>query len=609
MKNKYITISLIILCVIVFVLGFHGGSEYYFCDFCVHKTLNMFYNQGSPLFFKKPNFVSDIQAVFYWFFYLFLKSTNVVDSFDNFVRLLTNNNISTSIGNISFKLPGLIVSNIFSAIGVCFTFLTTYILTNKKIVPSFISGFILATTYIWMNFTHHLAVDIPLSALCITTIFFTIYFVRNKECYSLRNIIILGILSGLCVSTKYNGFLVALAPIIVLFYTKKSIKYFIKNSLILTIVIFYTFFITNPYTIIHFYDFIHDFSFEYNHAFYNGHNGYDDMRPFLFHIFHSLPNAIGIYSFICSILGFIIFCKDKKISSKYKYAFLTFPIAFLIFMSFSWLVFLRYVLPIIPFLTIFIGILVNYITEQNTNKIVYKIGVFAVVVLLIQNSINAVHFYNVMSTKDTRIITKNIYKSLNIDNTKISTIHSNIFSNAYYEEDFLNSYPNIKDDIRSYLKNSCNDSLKIFQKSTSQLFNNYDIIIMDSGTYDRFLQIRKYEEFSGLNFQYFMYSPHRISKYKIKQAIQPLYVLQINPYKRSKEQLSFDALRSDFKYRYARGPFLEIYFKDKDLRDRFAESCKLNSVKCESVKFDKSYYYKYFEKLYDKIDRKIENAI
>ena len=603
MKNKKVIICLLILCIIVFILGMHGGSEYYFCDFCVHKTLNMFYNNGSPDFFKKPNFVSDLQAIFYWLFYVLLKYMHLVDNLDNIVRLFTNTTIATPAGNISFMFPALLINNIFSALGVCFTFLTTYILTNKKIIPSFIAGFTLATTYIWMNFTHHLTVDIPLSALCIVTIFYTIYFINDKRCYSIHNTVILGILSGLCLSTKYNGLLVAIAPIIVLFVTRESLNDFFKKIAIFLLVITYTFIITNPYIVINFYNFTDDFSFEYNHAFNNGHYGFDDSHSLLFYIFHNIPNAIGNFLYLCSIIGLILFCNDKNIPEQYKYAFLLFPITFLIFMCFSSLIFLRYILPVIPFLTVLAGVLVNFILEQKSHKFIKKIGILVITVLLIQNSVNAIHFYNIMSTNDTRVDIKEICKILNIGNTKVSTMYTYRFSNAYYVEDFTGMYSDLKSDVKSYLECACKNCRNVSPMILNTMFNEYDVIILDSTTFDRMLYTSKYENFSKIDSQYFMYTPNKVRKFQIKKSIHPLYVVQINPYKYPKECVPFDALRADFKYRTARGPFVEIYFRNKNLRDDFVKQCDLNSIICKSVEIENSYYYKNFEKEPDgKID-------
>ena len=591
MKNKKVIICLLILCIIVFILGMHGGSEYYFRDFCVHKTLNMFYNNGSPEFFKKPNLVSDIQAVFYWFFYLWLKHINIVDNFDNFVRLFTTNHIVTPIGNIAFTLPALIVNNIFSALGVCFTFLTTYLVTNKKIVPSFIAGFVLSTTYIWMCFSHHLAVDIPLSALCIITIFFTLFFIKNKETYSYKDIIVLGILSGLCFATKYNGIIVAIAPFLVLLCKKQSTKDFFTKLIIFILSVLYTFFIANPYILIHFETFYYDLSYEYNHAFYRGHSSSDDEYPLLFNIFHSIPNGIGILLFIFSMLGFVIFSTDKKIKPEYKYGLLSFPVAFFIFMGYSKLVFLRYILPIIPFLTVFAGMFIKYILELNPYKIKYKLGIIIIGILLIQNMINAVHFYNIMSQKDTRVLVKEVYKTLNLDNSKINVMHSDPFSNPYYEDDFLNLFPDLKNDIRNYLICACNSSIDIFPRKTKNIFNKYDVLFFDNNTFDKPIQTRRKKHFSAVNKGYFMYHPHKTDRFKIIKAEQPFYVVQINPYKNPKEKVPFDLLISDFKYRIARGPFIEIYFKDKDLRDKFINNCVLKDLKCKSVNIDESYYY------------------
>lgn len=590
-NNKKIIICLVILCIIVFTLGIHGGTEYYFRDFCVHKTLNMFYNNGSPVFFKKPSFVSDMQALPYWIFYLILKHMHVVYNFDNFVRLFTTNYISTPVGNISFMLPGLIVNNIFAAIGVCFTFLTTYILTNKKLLPAIIAGFLLATADLWMSLSHHLAVDIPLSALSVTTMFFSIYFIQNKESYSLKNIIILGVLSGLCAATKYNGALIIIAPIVALFITKKSVKDFIKNIVILFFFAGTTFLITNPHILIHLKHFLSDFGNEYKHAFYYGHRSADDKNPFSFHIFHSIPNAIGTLQFIAALIGMLMFCKDKHTPDKIKYVFFAFPVIFYVVMGISKLVFLRYILPLIPVLTICFGLFVHYARNLKPHKILYSATFVIISCILIQNSVNAIQFYKIMNYEDTRRLVKDNFKELNIDIPKNKIFYSDIFSNPYYEEDFINAFPGLKSDIKKFLDSACNSSIYIVPRRHKWIFDEYDILFFDAGTYDRPMLTQKNYMYSDIDNQYFMYYPRSIDNFKVFRTNRPLYVAQINPFNIDKTKIPFDLLRNNFKYRKARGPFVEVYFSDKQLRDRFVQNCKKHSLECESLELYESYYY------------------
>jgi hypothetical protein len=590
LKDKKVIVSLIILGFFVLILGLHGGSEYYFRDFCVHKTLNMFYNFGSPEFFKKPNFVCDILAPVYGFFYIFLKIFNIVPNFDEFVRLFTINYIETPMGNISFMLPALIVNNIFAIIGVFFVFLTTYILTDKKVLPSFISGFILTTTYGWMNFSHHLAVDLPLTAMCVMTVFFALYFIQNKTSYTYKNIIVLGVLSGLCASTKYNGALVLITPLLMILLTEKSKKQFLYKSFVLILCSSVAFFITNIHILIKFKHFFSDFLFEYKHAFIYGHQSADDSTPFLYHLFHSIPNLVGITTFILSIIGGSLFLFAKNIPTKIKCTLIIFPLSFYLMMSFSKLIFLRYMLPIIPYLIIFVGFLINYILKSVKSKIFYSVCITLMAVFLCFNGVNALHFYKIMNYKDSRVEIKNIFKTLNYGNPNL-IFYSDIFSNPYYEEDFLNQFPYLKEDIKKFLYYANNHSIEIVPKKHKDILKEYDVIFFDGNTFDRSMQVRKDLRYENLENQYFMYRPFRYDNFMMDGTGVQLYVAQINPYSIDKNKVPFDFLHSDFKYRKFRGPFVEIYFKDEKLRDDFVKKCNEAAVECKSLNMEDGYYY------------------
>lgn len=598
--NKKVVFSLIVLCIIVFILGMHGGSEYYFRDFCVHKTLNMFFNNGNPEFFKKPNFVSDIQAIAYTIYYFILKQFHIVNNFEEFTQYFGQNNIPTPWGNISFMLPALIINNIFAALGVCFTFLITYLITDKKVLPSFISAFVLATSYCWMNFSHHLAVDMPLAVLCLAVLFFSIYYINNKPKYSRKEIFILGILSGLCFATKYNGLIIIIVPLLTLLMTETDRKKLIYDVLLLLIGTVYTFLITNPYILLKFSHFYWDFRFEYMHAFKIGHFSADDTYSLIFHLFHNFPNATGTVVFICSIVGGVLFCKNKQISQNVKYSIMSFIIMFCFILSCSFLIFQRYILPLVPFTAIFVGYLVHYaIIKSEKSKILRVIVYIGIGAVLLQNVYNAVHFYDIVSHNDTRVLTKEIFKTLEL-NKDTKVLYSDIFSNPYYVEDFTGEFSHLKDNIIEYLYAANNTSIYILPRADIAMFNNYQILIFDSYTYDRTIQIRKDSKYSDLESQFYMYSPYNKNTIFIMKPDITYYVAQVNPYKINKSFVPFDTLRADWQYRFMRGPFVEIYFKDKCLRDKFIQTCPKYELKCKSLNMDQGYYYQnlFVDRLY-----------
>lgn len=587
--DKKVIFCLVILSVIVLVLGLHGGSEYYFRDFCIHKTLNMFYHNGSPDFFKKPALVSDIDAIAYTVFYLYLKKLQYVSNFDEFVRYFSLNYIPK--GNISYMLPGLIVNNIFAVIGVCFTFLTTYLLTNKKILPSFFAGLILATSGIWMSLSHHMAVDIPLTAICMSVIFFSIYFIRDKEKYSRKNLIILGLLVGLATSAKYNGLLVAVTPLSVLFYTQKNRRDLFFDFILFLTAVILAFYITNPYIFINFWDFYYDFNMEFDHAFSMGHWAFDSKNPILFHIFHSFPNAIGGVISIIGAVGLLCFLKDDRMSKTFKLAFLSFPIVFMILLSISVLIFLRYLLPLIPIMSVGIGYLIYYIFDRfklsDFNK---KLIYLVLFVLMGQCLINAIDFYRIAGTYDTRVITKEIFKTLNLDKSD-KVAYTDIFSNPYYNEDFLNKYPKLKDDLIAYLYGTNYTSIYAVPGVNTDAFKQFSIVIFDSPTLDRGIQLRKDAKYKSIENQYFLYEPLRFRRMLFDKPKNEFYVVQVNPYKFDKQEVPFNTLRSDLKYRINQGPFIEIYFKNEKLRDEFYDKCSQYSVKCQRMYMYQGYYY------------------
>jgi len=265
MKKK-IALYLIITSVIVLILGLWGGAEYYFRDFVVHKSLNILCNNGDPEFFKKPSLVCYIDSFFYYLLAVILKHFHVVSSLDNFVEYFQKGYFMINGFKLSYMLPALLVNNVFAVLGAVFTFFTSYIIL-KKPFPAFLASIFLATSYMWMCFSHHLSVDIPLAALCITTVFFAIYFLEKKDFYTSKELIILGALIGLTASAKYNGAIIAIPVIAAIFYAnKQNYEKLLKDVFRLFVFALIVFLITNPFIIIDWGHFISDFFFELNHA-------------------------------------------------------------------------------------------------------------------------------------------------------------------------------------------------------------------------------------------------------------------------------------------------------------------------------------------------------
>ena len=350
------------------------------------------------------------------------------------------------------------------------------------------------------------------------------------------------------------------------------------------------FFITNIHILIKFQQFFSDFSFEYKHAFIRGHQSADDSNPFLYHLFHSIPNLIGITTFVVSVIGCGFFVFAKNIPVKIKCALITFPISFYIIMSFSKLVFLRYMLPVIPYLVIFVGFLIDCILKFNKSKIFSSVCIVLIAVSLCFNGVNALHFYKIMSFKDSRVEIKNVFKTLNYGDPHL-IFYSDIFSNPYYEEDFLNQFPSLKEDVKKFLYYANNYSIEIVPKRNKYILKEYDVIFFDGNTFDRSMQVRKDLRYEHLENQYFMYKPFSYINFMVDGAGVQLYVAQINPYSIDKNKVPFDFLRSDFKYRKFRGPFVEIYFKDEKLRDDFVKKCNESAVECKSLNMEDGYYY------------------
>ncbi|MDD3237168.1 MAG: glycosyltransferase family 39 protein [Candidatus Gastranaerophilales bacterium] len=597
MINKTIKTHLIILICLTLILSLVGGTEYYFRDFVVHKALTILAFDGNPEFFKKPSLIPYLNSIVYGFLYVILHGFHIISNFHEYVLDFQKGFINIHGFLINFNLPSLIINAIFAAIGVVYTYLTSVLLMKKE-KYALLAAFFLMTSFFWMEYSHHLTVDIPLASMCIVTVFYSIKILVYKLSLNLKNILILSSLTALTAACKYNGGIILLAPVCVCIFQNINDKNWgrlFKQNFYLIFFALIIFILINPFIIIDFKHFISDFLYEFLHA-SGGHFGEDDKNVLIFNLFRNLPNGFGILPTVIGISGLFLLAKTSFLSKKIKIAFLIFPITFFLLMGCSKLIFVRYMVPMAPFLAIGVAFfafeLFRLLNQQNTKcaKAVKTMFIVVFFGLFLINLSRAIHFINIFMKPDTIFSSKEILKELNVypDNKKI--YFTELFSNYFYEEDFLHQMPlPIKNDTKKYLYSACNDSKKVVpiakknNKKELILFDAFDIVILDARIYDRFIYLTKYIPF---------YSPYQKVSKRIAPSQKKYSIVAVTPFKYNKEEVPFDELSNTLRYRISKGFYVELYFKDKKLAHKFYKKCNKYKLKCiYSDDMNDGFYY------------------
>jgi hypothetical protein len=303
-----------------------------------------------------------------------------------------------------------LLDRVFSALMGTLTILVVYkvakIIFNKKVALT--SSLFLALAYLHVRDSHFGVTDIPLTFFMLWSVF---YMIKSYQDKTMKNYIIAGIISGIAASVKNNGFILVVPMAVVhalnlLEQKENGLKFILNERMLLFIsVMGFTFLLGTPYVYWTFDKFIIQFLAEINHL-QEGH-GINLGRGWLYHLRFSLFYGLGWSFLTFSLIGMVfLFIKD------FKKAILlcTFPVIYYLITGKGLVVFVRYTLPMIPFLCITTGYLLIFMIDQGHNlkiSLVRKSSyIFALLILLGPSIYNIIGFDSLLTQKDSRLLAK-----------------------------------------------------------------------------------------------------------------------------------------------------------------------------------------------------------
>jgi hypothetical protein len=282
------------------------------------------------------------------------------------------------------------------------------------------SSFLFAFAYLHVRDSHFGVTDIPLTFFILCSVFFILKSYQEKNT---KNYLIAGLLSGLTASIKYNGFLLivpmGLVHTINVFDKKESITklFFDERILLFFSAITFTFLLGTPYAYLEFNKFINHFLFEMSHL-QEGHR-INLGRGWWYHFRFSLFYGLGGSLFGLSLAGMLVMFKQNF---KKAVVFCSFPIFYFLIAGKGYTVFVRYVLPLLPFLCISAAFLLILLVNQDfVKKRIYKklILITAIAVLTGPNLYNIIRFDLLLQKEDSRILAKEWIQKHSLEGTSI----------------------------------------------------------------------------------------------------------------------------------------------------------------------------------------------
>jgi len=235
-----------------------------------------------------------------------------------------------------------------------------------------------------VEYSHYAVVDTPL----VFMILLSFIFIINIFLYGrLKDYLFSGFFSGLAMGTKYIPIFLVLPIFLAHFFAHHKKKLFgvvfNKKIILCFLFMFLGFFLACPFAIVDFPKFISDIKGQILCA-KIGTFGWEKVNPYVYHLTYNLSNALGLPLLIIAAISLLYLTVRRKKIDLILFIFPT--VYFLLFAGLDKNPYARFMLPVIPFLTIFSGSFLSGLKDafsKRYRKTNAYFSIFLVLLLLI----------------------------------------------------------------------------------------------------------------------------------------------------------------------------------------------------------------------------------
>ncbi len=350
-------------------------------------------------FYEYPSLFFYVMAAGLVGFYVLGRLVGVYSGVDDFIFQYANDPAS-----LHFMSRG------FSAIIGVLTIYGVY-KTTRRLFKSEKTGLVgalfMALCYLHVRDSHFGTMDVSMTCLIVASFHFI---VKSYDEWNLKNYLLAGLLAGLATSTKYAGaFLVFPMCLLHLFkvleHNMPFFRIFMEKRIWgFAAAMILGFLAGTPY-------FLTEYP-KYLYYIVNRVDLMDSQSPKIaigwwYHLKFSLWHGLGWGMYLAAFAGLVLcFIRDWKKAS----ILLAFPLTYYLFVGKGYVVFLRYVVPVLPFMCIAATYLVYEVYQFLKEKLEYQYvaaltGVL-IVIILFQGCYNLLHFNYLITKKDSRELGK-----------------------------------------------------------------------------------------------------------------------------------------------------------------------------------------------------------
>lgn len=413
-KESLLLCLILLLALWIRLYGIDFGLPHPKCrpdeDYILLHSLRFFTGDLNPHFFNYPSLYLYLLFLLY-FAYGILRLIMGASSDEIWIEIATN--------PTNFFLISRMLSAMFGVITVGIIFIICRGWFGKN--TAFIASFFMSICYLHVRDSHFGTVDIAMTCFIMCAILFLI---KSYHHQNLRNATIAGIFTGLATSTKYAGIILIIPMFfcqIANYITASSYSTVLmslkkcplktcfliilsvltrKNLWIYIVAAILSFFVCTPFAIGDFRQFAHDFFYEMQHV-KEGHGLYLG-KAWKYHGQYTLPYGLGWGIFLSSLCGILLYLKKYPIQAILLFAY---PCFYYLSIGGGKTVFLRYMIPVLPFLCIASAIFLSMICAKFNQQKYYILLIYGLSIFFaIESLYHCILFNGFVSKKDNRVI-------------------------------------------------------------------------------------------------------------------------------------------------------------------------------------------------------------
>lgn len=305
----------------------------------IHHAVSYAGGDFNPHYFKLPPLLSYLLFGVYGIYFVFGTLFGAFDSLRAFEELFINN-------PTSFYLIGRLLFGVFLGTASIYLVYRLVMRVLNQSSVALLSSFFLAFSFLHVIHSHYVYHDIPMIFFILLTVWKSVELYQEPK---LSHYLWAAFFGGLASGFKYNAALLSLSIFLAHLLKKEKVKeekysfraVFLDKKLYLAAgVMILTYLLTNPFSVISFSEFARELGEQF---------AAEDRFPFFYHLSYSLAEGIGKPLLVLSLVGLFMFLLQHR---KMGLVLFSFPLIFYVFCMVVSQPHERYMLPLIPFLSI-----------------------------------------------------------------------------------------------------------------------------------------------------------------------------------------------------------------------------------------------------------------